>query len=76
MKFAFADGEAALAAAKALEVQVPKRNNKKRSSSKIIVKGKNITITVKAADTVALRACVNNYLRLIQGIECVLNIEK
>ncbi len=45
-----------------------------RSSSKIIEKGKTLTIDIKAKDVVALRASANAYLRALavfEGIEAL-----
>ena len=42
---------------------------KKRAKSRVIAEGKLIEIMISADDSVALRATLNSYLRLIQVIQ-------
>ncbi len=58
----------ALAAVEALKQE---EEFKKRSESFISVNNKSVSVEIRADDSVALRATVNSYLRVLQAIESV-----
>jgi tRNA threonylcarbamoyladenosine modification (KEOPS) complex Pcc1 subunit len=69
IKAEFPDEEAAKAAVKAVSHE---RHAGGRSSAKVASSGRALTITIEAADVVALRAAANAYLRALavfEGIE-------
>ncbi len=72
INFIFDTENAALCAVTALKGE---EAFKKRSTSNIIHKGKEVTIMIESSDSVSLRASINAYLRDVQVFEDLENDE-
>ena len=61
----FKSGKEADAALRALEAEFPERD---RSSVRLWVEGSKLLFRAESGDVPALRACVNNFLRLVSVV--------